>query len=175
MISCKKHPQRKRKDCPLCFPQKAQGIVKEAVIEKPKVKLAVSEPEISAQMKEIQEETGFNPNAIVEQMVESFRAEVDNAIARALASMIERVDAIKHITWEHLDVPVDILTTALINNLEKEGWKWCHFYDDMWYKAAGLSPKAPKHLFQRIRKTNNPEKPDLSDPKILKKYTKVEK
>lgn len=142
-------------------------------MEKEEQNLAIKAPRAERKKPEPKVEAIFDVTSedIPINLFEEFEAKLNAIADRVYNRLLERIDIINDIRYEHLKVPVDVLSMAIIDNLEKEGWRWCHYYDEIWNKASGLNVKH-HHLFQRIINSKNPAKPDLNKSDVLTKYTK---
>lgn len=199
-MSCSKHPQRKRKDCPGCFPP----VVKESVSvvsAHPKattkatnipVQTERTSREMLADMEKEVEELVIKPERakktpkpepqqaeevkvdgaeapVVKTPLQEFEAKCEAVAAKVYEKYMEKIYALSDVLWEHLEVPDTIFTLQLLYDLEREGWKWCQLYDELWNKASGLN-QPRHHLLQRVKNSKWPAKPDLSKPAGLAKY-----
>lgn len=192
-MSCLKHKQRKRKDCPDCFPVTlkesvsvvavGKKLAEKGVTKAKNIPLVESNPHLAdpEKRKKMIKQSVVSSSAIEgiyvddkaleealekyatpeEIALESFEKKIQAIADRVFSKLVDKIDSITDLVYEHLALPAGLLTVQSLEKLEKEGWKWAHFYDDTWNKASGLNDPH-HHLLIRIKNSKWPAKPDFS-------------
>lgn len=96
------------------------------------------------------------------------RVLIEAEIQKALAKVRQEMNELRNIQWEHLDVNYSTFCLALMYALEKEGWKFCDFLKNP--KQYGYAMTEDCVVFQRIKRKDNPPRPDFTKTGSVGRY-----
>lgn len=165
-MSCLKHTQRKRKDCPDCFPELATNIVvteeiTTTIVNEERAKEIIE----NIQEKEIAEES-CEHNVTVSSLMEEpsievnfdeyqdFKhqemiKEIDTIVAKKLKDVEKEINKLLSIRHESLDIPLARFNLKVLDVLLNDGWKLISFLTKDAAKISGL--KEDSVILQRIK------------------------
>jgi hypothetical protein len=164
-MSCKKHTQRKRKDCPDCFPQTGiedktsremlaevsslEKEVDEMVIEPPKVerKKKVEKPKEENVEDPVINNSVSDPDHEILK-IEVFSEAVNKIISDGIAEFKSKIREMCDVKHEWLDIPYDNFSVKVLDQTHNDGWKLVNFYRGECAKGSGF--KGDVALFTRV-------------------------
>lgn len=156
---CERHKTRKRPNtCPDCKAELEESAVKDSVAEENGT-IIDSNINLEPQVSEPQQRL-YDSKAI--------KVLIEAEIHKAILKVKSELNDLSRITWEHMHIPYSIFCLELMYALEKEGWKYCDLVRNG--KQYGYSEDGDFFIVQRIKRKDNPIKPDFSKSGSVKRY-----
>ena len=165
MNECKRHPLRKRKDCPECQGIKPDMEVKEREIPKNfnSIKVGNKKPvnEIPNPEITIKHFVHKEPEVIESEVtVKEVKSEgdkianyIDKIINDRIGNIKKELAGLSSIRWEHLIVPSMKFNVNLLIELEEQGWAYCNTLISTKEHQYGFEGSCA--IFKRIISKNN--------------------
>jgi len=153
----KKKEKKEKKEIVEYFKEENSGTIKCIPIDTKEI-VAV---ERKITMAEALETLGETVNAVIDEILAKRLAEARMTISRELA-----------IEYEHLWVHDNYYTSAMLKNLENEGWQMT-FYSYPLGKN-GILPGGKEHFtFKRLKRKENKPVPDFEDISVRQAYQRI--
>lgn len=176
-MSCSKHIQRKRKECPDCFPPDAEiespaDVVNDVdCVSIPQIHTVGNHvwntdgPIIDKPPEEVPVHHRFDEKEYIKDLIDRTVKEVASKIRAELSDL-------RSISWEHLDIPIGLFSISLMYALGNEGWVYKDAYRGEIAKVSGLREEAI--IMTRVKSPKWPAIPDFSKRNTLKRYLEKE-
>jgi hypothetical protein len=164
-MSCSKHPVRKRKDCPECFPDIENLIadttkeleeiseevekIEEVVINKaaPEIEV-VPDPILEQEVKFVEAPAAFDLDGYLEFKEKEYLKKINDAFAIKFKEMQKEVSHLLKIKYDHIDIPLTVFNMKVMDTLSRDGWKLVHILTKEVAKVSGL--REDSAVMQRV-------------------------
>lgn len=153
MFKCEKHPIRKRpnscQDCQRELEEANKQLNNKEVISEKEI-----ERNIEKQIKEEIIDDKIDYDELYNKLEDLVRIKIKDSFDKCYKEFEYKIKSLSDIKYEHLDVPLRIFNTSLLNKLEKEGWcykellrgdiaKMCAYKEDVVVLVRIVSHKWP--------------------------------